>query len=146
MDIIYYRIQVLNPTLGRWISCAPWYRPISNPGKMDIMCSMIQTYIQSWEDGYHVLHDTDLYPTLGRWISFTQDCSFVSNPWLMDIKYYRIQFYIYSMDIQRRHFKNMVGSTLNCIQCFRTLAVAQLKPVYGGFETRLKFIKFRLWT
>ena len=40
----------------------------------------------------------------------------------------------------------MVGSTLNCIQLFYIKAGAQLKPVLGGFETRLKFIKFGHWT
>ena len=38
-----------------------------------------------------------------------------------------------------------LGSTLNFIQCFKVLAGAQLKPVFVGFETRLKFIKFGLW-
>ena len=36
----------------------------------------------------------------------------------------------------------MVGSTINCIQLFKIQAGTQLKPVFGGFETRLKFIKF----
>ena len=36
----------------------------------------------------------------------------------------------------------MVGSTKKCIQFFNMYAGAQLKPVFGGFETRLKFFKF----
>ena len=36
----------------------------------------------------------------------------------------------------------MVGSTKNCIQYFKILAGALLKPIFGGFKTRLKFIKF----
>ena len=38
----------------------------------------------------------------------------------------------------------MVGFTLNCIQFLKIQAGAQLKPVFGGFETRLKFFKFGL--
>ena len=34
---------------------------------------------------------------------------------------------------------NMVGSTLNCIQCFEILTGAQLKPVFGGSATQFKF-------
>ena len=37
---------------------------------------------------------------------------------------------------------NMVGSTWNCIKFFNIWAGNQLKPVLGGFETWLKFIKF----
>ena len=37
---------------------------------------------------------------------------------------------------------NMVGYTKNRIQCFKIKA--QLKAVLGGFERRLKFIKFGL--
>ncbi len=40
---------------------------------------------------------------------------------------------------------NIFGSTSNCIQCFKIYAGAQFKPVFGGFETQLKFIKFGLW-
>ena len=38
----------------------------------------------------------------------------------------------------------MVGSTQNCVQCFKILAGAQLKPVFGGFDTRLNLVKFGL--
>ena len=40
---------------------------------------------------------------------------------------------------------NMVCSNSNCIQCFKIWVGVQLKPVFGGFKTRLKFIKFGLW-
>ena len=36
----------------------------------------------------------------------------------------------------------MVGFTLNCFQCFKIQAGAQLKPVFCGF---IKFIKFELY-
>ena len=35
---------------------------------------------------------------------------------------------------------NIVGK--NCIKFFKIEAGAQLKPVFGGFETRLKLFKF----
>ena len=37
---------------------------------------------------------------------------------------------------------SMVGSTSNCIQYFKIQAGAQLKPVFGGFETQITLIKF----
>ena len=37
---------------------------------------------------------------------------------------------------------NIVGSTLICIRFFKILAGGELKPVLGGFEAWLKFIKF----
>ena len=40
---------------------------------------------------------------------------------------------------------NMVGSTLNCIKCFKIWAGAEFKPGFGGFKPRLKFFKFHLW-
>ena len=39
----------------------------------------------------------------------------------------------------------MVGFAKNDIQCFKILAGAELKPVFGELETRLKFNKFGLW-
>ena len=36
----------------------------------------------------------------------------------------------------------MFGPTKNCIQFFKIYTGAQLKPVFGGFKPRLKFIKF----
>ena len=87
MDIIYYRIQVLYPTLGRWISCTQdtvlyptlgrWiscttgYKFYIQPWVDGYHIHRIQSYIQPWVDGYHVLQDTS--STLGRWISCTQD-------------------------------------------------------------------------
>ena len=41
-----------------------------------------------------------------------------------------------------RRGSNMVGATSNIIQYFKIFAGTQLKPVFGGFKTRLKFIKF----
>ena len=38
----------------------------------------------------------------------------------------------------------MAGFTQNRIQCFKIKAGAQLKPAFGKFKTRLKFIKFGL--
>ena len=38
----------------------------------------------------------------------------------------------------------MVGSTLICIKSFKIQAGTQLKLAFGGFETGLKFIIFRL--
>ena len=38
----------------------------------------------------------------------------------------------------------MVGSTRNCIQCFKIWAGAQLEPVFGGSATRFKFFKLGL--
>ena len=37
---------------------------------------------------------------------------------------------------------NIVGSTLICIRFFKILAGGELKPVLGGFEAWLKYIKF----
>ena len=37
---------------------------------------------------------------------------------------------------------NMFGSTKNCITFLKIYAGAKLKPVFGGFKPRLKFIKF----
>ena len=38
--------------------------------------------------------------------------------------------------------KKWLAPLKKCIQCFMIYAGAKLKPVFGGFETRLKFIKF----
>ena len=64
-------------------------------------------------------------------------------------------YYITILYIQRPNLKNlslrglnlsrgsnMAGFTQNRIQCFKIKAGAQLKPAFGKFETRLKFIKF----
>ncbi len=39
----------------------------------------------------------------------------------------------------------MLDFTKNCFKFFKIYAGAQLEPVFGGFETRLKFIKSRRW-
>ena len=49
-----------------------------------------------------------------------------------------------SRGLNLRLGSNMVGSPSNFIQCFKIQAGAQLKPVFGGFEMRLKFINFGL--
>ena len=40
---------------------------------------------------------------------------------------------------------NMLGSTKNSIQFSISIFGAKLKPVFGGFKPRLKFIKFGHW-
>ena len=53
-----------------------------------------------------------------------------------------------SLGFNLRRRSNIVGSLYMyiqyCIQCFKIQAGPQLKPVFGGFEMRLKFIKFGL--
>ena len=50
-----------------------------------------------------------------------------------------------SRSLNLRPGSNLFGFTWNCIQCFKIYAGVQLKPVFVGFETRFKFIKFGLW-
>ena len=49
----------------------------------------------------------------------------------------------YRLYAQWPKLKNL-SNTEKCIQCFKIQAGAQLKSVFGEFETRLKLIKFGL--
>ena len=110
MDIMYYRIQVLYQTLGRWISFTTGYKSIIQPWVDGYHVHRIQSYIQPWVDWYHV-HRIQSYiqpwvdwyhvhrihvinPTLGRWISFTTGYKSIIQPWVDGYHVHRIQSYI----------------------------------------------------